>query len=196
MIVRPMIGQWEVPRIERIETLEERRLARLPVPGLLGDLQQDLGASSLTVDVTGSLQGDEARDEFLTSLRESFRAGEPVSFVADITTATELDQVLIETLEVVEKADAADSFRFRITLREYVEPPEPPSPFDELGLELGAELDLLAELGLDGLSLPDLLPDLPTLADPVAPLQPALESVQAATEAVPDLLEELRAKFD
>ena len=67
-----MIGEWEVPRIERIETLEGRRIARLPVPGLLGDIQQDLGAASLTVEIAGSLHGDEARDDFLQSLRESF----------------------------------------------------------------------------------------------------------------------------
>ena len=104
-----------------------------PVPGLLGDLQQDLGAASLAVEICGSLQGDEARDDFLTSVREKFRAGDPVSFVADITTATELDQVLIEELEVEEANDAADSFRYRVVLREYVEPPEPPPPIDDLG---------------------------------------------------------------
>ena len=58
MIVRPVIGEWEVPRIERIQTLEGRRIARLPVPGLLGDIQQDLGAASLTVELSGSLHGD------------------------------------------------------------------------------------------------------------------------------------------
>jgi hypothetical protein len=195
MIVRPVIGGWEVPRIERIETRERRRLARLPVPGLLGDLQQDLGAASLAVEITGSLSGDEARDDFLGSVREQFRAGQPTSFVADITTATELDQVLIEDLDLEEVNDAADSFRYRIVLREYVEPPEPPAPLDSLGAELGAELDDLAGLGLDGLKLPDLLGDIPALGDPVAPLQPALDGVRSATAKVPSLLDGLKAKF-
>ena len=96
MIVRPVIGEWEVPRIERIQTLEGRRIARLPVPGLLGDIQQDLGAASLTVELSGSLHGDESRDDFLQKLRDDFRAGEPVSFAADITNASELDRVLID----------------------------------------------------------------------------------------------------
>jgi hypothetical protein len=195
VIVRPVVGGWEVPRIERIESRERRRLARLPVPGLLGDLQQDLGSESLAVEISGSLQGDEARDEFLTSIREQFRAGEPVSFVADITTATELDQVLIEELEVEEVNEAAGSFRYRIVLREYVEPPAPPSPLDDLGADLGLELDLLAGLGLDGLKLPDLLGDLPTLGDPVVPVQGALEGVRAATDQIPSLLDGLREKF-
>jgi hypothetical protein len=190
-----MIGGWEVPRIERIESLERRRLARLAVPGLLGDLQQDLGTASLAVEIVGSLQGDEARDDFLSGVREKFRAGDPVSFVADITTETELDQVMIEELQVEEVNEAAGSFRYRIVLREYVEPPEPPAPIDELGLDLGFELDDLASLGLDGLKLPDLLGDIPALGDPVAPMQPALEGVKAATAQVPSLLEGLKEKF-
>ena len=195
MIVRPVIDGWEVPRIERIESRERRRLARLAVPGLLGELQQDLGAGSLAVEIRGSLQGDEARDEFLTSVREKFRAGDPVSFVADITTATELDQVLIEELEVEEVNQAAGGFRYRVVLREYVEPPEPPSPIDDLGSDLGLELDDLASLGLDGLKLPDLLGDIPALGDPVAPVQPALDGVKAATEQIPALLDGLKEKF-
>jgi hypothetical protein len=195
MIVKPVIGDWNVPSIERIQTVEGRRIARLPVPGLLGDIQQDLGTSSLCVRIEGSLHGDEARDAFLESLREKFRAGDPVTFAADITNATELDQVLIEALEVEEANESADSFRYSIVLREYVEPPAPPSPLDSLGSELGAELDSLASLGLDALNLPDLLGEIPSIADPTVPLQPALAGVQSATAQVPALLDGLKEKF-
>ena len=195
MIVRPVIGQWEIPRIERIQTLEERRIARLPVPGLLGDIQQDLGAASLTVEICGSLHGDESRDDFLQSLRESFRAGDPVSFAADITTASELDRVLIDELQLEEVNDAADSFHYRVVLREYVEPPAPPPPVDDLGLDLGVDLDSLAAVGLAGLNLPDLLGGVPDVANPVPPLQGALQAVQSATSQVPDALQGLAAVF-
>jgi hypothetical protein len=90
----------------------------------------------------------------LNKLREKYRAGDPVSFTADITTATELDQVLIVALDILECNDAARSVRYRIVLREYVEPPEPPAAIDDLGLGLDGDLDLLADLGLDGLELP------------------------------------------
>jgi len=193
VIVRPMIGNWEVPRVERIETLEGRRLARLPVPGLLGDLQQDLGADSLVVRISGSLHGDEARDKFLDELRQQFRAGEPVAFVADIVAATELDQVLIEELDLEEANDSADGFRYSIVLREYVEPPPEAAPFAALGAELGAELDGIADLGLDALKLPDVLIDLPALGNPVEPMKPALDQLQQVTEQVPKLLDGLRA---
>jgi hypothetical protein len=195
VIIKPMIGEWEVPRIERIRTLEDRRLARIPIPGLRGDLQQDLGAKSLLVEISGSLHGDETRDEFLTSLREQFAQGEPVTFVADILTATELEEVLIERLDLVESNDWASGFRYRIVLRESVEPPPPPAPFDDLGLGLDTELDLLAELGLDGLELPDLLGDIPALGNPTEPVKPALEGVRAATGGLGGLLDGLKGKL-
>jgi len=195
VIVRPVIGEWQVPSIERIETLEGRRIAVLPVPGLLGDIQQDRGASSLTVQISGSLNGDDARDDFLQKLREDFKAGDPVSFAADITTASDLDRVLIDELEVEEVNDSADGFRYRIVLREYVEPPEPPPPVDDLGADLGVDLDSLASLGLDGLNLPDLLGGVPDIANPVPPLQGALQGVQSATGAVPGMLDGLKSKF-
>lgn len=191
-----MIGDWELPRVEHISVLEGRRVAALPVPGLRGDLQQDLGTHSLTVEIRGSLHGDEARDTFLEAVRESFNAGDPVSFVADIVTATELEEVLILRLDLEEVNDWAEGFRYRIVLREYVEPPEPASAFDDLGADLDAELDDLAGLGLDGLELPDLLIDVPSLGNPVEPIKPALEGVRAATGGIGDLLGELTAKFD
>ena len=83
MLVSPMIGSWQPPRIERIASLESRRLAALPVPGLSGDLHQDLGRGAIAVEIVGSLVGDEARDDFLKELREKFLDGSPVDFVAE-----------------------------------------------------------------------------------------------------------------
>ena len=91
-----------------------RRLARLSVPGLVGDLHHDLGSHSLAVEIDGSLHGDAERDDFLTTVREPFLAGDPLTFVADITTATELEQVLIEGLaRRGGRTTRRDSFRYR-----------------------------------------------------------------------------------
>ena len=180
MIVRPMIGQWEVPCIEHIGTVESRRLARLAVPGLHGDLQHDLGADSLMVEISGTLAGDQARDDFLQQLRDQFRAGEPVAFVADILTATELDKVVIEALEVDEGNDSASSFSYRVVLREYVEPPEAPGALDDLGADLDSELADAGKLGLDGLDLAGILGSVPDIGNPLPPLQSALDGVKAA----------------
>lgn len=195
MIVRPMIGDWEVPRIETIRSVESRRVARLPVPGLLGDLQQDLGSSGVAVEISGSLHGDEARDALLAEVRDKFRAGDPVTFVADIVAGADLEQVMIEELHLEEVNQAAGGFRYRIVVREHVEPPEPPAAFDDLGAALSPELADLADLGLDGLALPDLLGAVPDLADPVAPILPALDSVEAATGGIGALVGRLEEKF-
>jgi hypothetical protein len=193
VIIRPMLGEWELPCIERVELLESRRLARLGVPGLLGDLHQDLGTESLTVAITGSLQGDERRSAMLTDLQELFIAGEPLPFVADIVESSELENVVIVGFEILETDNWVDAVRYHIVLRQYVEPPPPPSIAPELPADL---LDDLADLAgdlLDGLDLPGLLGDVPSLADPTVPIQPAMDVVRSAVGTVPDMLGELRS---
>jgi len=187
-----MIGGWEPPKIERIAAAEHRRLAVLPVPGLSGDLHQDLGRGALAVEIVGSLQGDEARDTFLKDIREKFLAGEAVDFVADIVKESELEQVLIEILEVEEVAGDADAFRYRIVLREYTEPPEPPAPTADFGLDLDAELDALADLGLDMLDLPAIVADIPQIGDLLQPIKPAAENLKQSLSQAGTLLNPLR----
>ncbi len=197
MLVRPMIGSWEPPRVEAISTVEARRLAVLPVAGLSGDLHQDLGRGALAVQIQGSLLGDEIRDDFLKELREKFLAGEPVDFVADIVKESELEQVLIDELALEESAGRADAFEYSIVLREYTEPPEPPGPEMGLGVELDAELDLEAALGLDMLDLPAIVADIPEVGDLLSPIKTAAEDLDATlTESAGDLLKPLSDLLD
>lgn len=173
MLVRPMIGRWEVPHVEAIATRESRRLARLPVPGLSGDLHQDLGRDALEVELHGSLSGDQARDEFLKELRTQFLVGDPVDFVADIVNESELEQVLITAFELQESADRPDEFRYRLGLREHTEPPEPPGLADDFGLGVDGLLDLDVDLGLDLLDLAGLLGSVPEIGDLLSPVEEA-----------------------
>jgi hypothetical protein len=194
MLVRPLIGGWSPPNIERIASFESRRLAVLPVPGLSGDLHQDMGRGALAIEIVGSIATDEARDQFLKDVREKFLAGEPADFVADIAKESELEQVLIEELRFEEVANDADMFRYRIVLREYTEPPEPPAPLD-LGAELGLDLDALAALGLDALDLPALLGEVPEIGEILEPLKPAAESLKEAVSAATTVLDPLKNLF-
>jgi len=173
-----MIGRWEVPRIETIASREARRLVVLPVPGLSGDLHQDLGRDALEVELRGSLSGDQARDDFLKELRGQFLAGEPVDFVADIVNESTLEQVLIAAFELDESADRPEEFRYRLVLREYTEPPEPPGAGDGFGLDVDADLGLDVDLGLDLLDLPGLLGDVPQIGDLLAPVEPAAQQLK------------------
>jgi hypothetical protein len=191
-----MIGGWEIPRIVNIQAYESRRIVQLPVPGLSGDLHQDLGRSALVVEITGALYGDEARDEFLiNNIRPAFLAGEPVDFVADIVTESELEQVLIETLQIEENADTPEQFHYRIRLREFTEPPEPAWPDLGLGLE-APDLDLDIDLGLDLLDLPGLLVPLPEIGDLLQPIEPAANTLRGALSGAADVFSGLESLLD
>jgi hypothetical protein len=192
MLVRPMIGSWEVPRIERIATHEARRLALLPVPGLSGDLHQDLGRGAVAVEIAGSLSGDEVRDQFLKDLREKFLAGDPVDFVADIVGESELERVLIESFQLEENAAYPGQFSYRILLREYTEPAQPAGFGAGFGLDVDAALAIDAKLGLDLLDLPGLLVELPQIGDLLAPLEPAAENLKKALATSATLFEPLK----
>ena len=192
MRVRPVIGGWSPPNIERIAAFESRRLAVLPVPGLSGDLHHDMGRGALAIEITGSLATDDARDQFLTDVRAKFLAGAPIDFVADIAKESELEQVLIEELRMEEAAGDADMFRYRIVLREYTEPPEPPAPGLDLGLDLLDEIRSLADLGLDLLDLAAVLGDVPEIGEILEPLKPAAESLKDAVSQATSVLDPLK----
>jgi len=191
MLVRPVIGSWEPKNIERIVSWESRRLAVLPSPGLSGDLHQDLGRDALTVEITGSLPTDELRDEFLKEVREKFLAGEPVDFLADIVKESELEQVLIEALDLEERANDPDRFHYRIVLREYTEPPEPPGLSSDFGLDVDADLGLDVDLGLDLLDIPSLMPDVPAIGELLTPIKPAAEELKNTLSQAGSLLDPL-----
>jgi hypothetical protein len=186
-----MVGRWEVPRIEGIASRESRRLAVVPVPGLSGDLHQDLGRDALEVELYGSLSGDQARDEFLKELRTQFLAGEPVDFVADIVGESELEQVLIASFDLEESAERPEEFRYRMVLREYTEPPEPPGLADDFGLDVDADLGLDVDLGLDLLDLAGMLGDVPQLGDLLTPVKTAADELKTALQGAGALLSPL-----
>jgi hypothetical protein len=184
MKVKPLLGDWEVPNIGVIETLERRELAELEVPGRVGSLFQDMNAAPTRIAIRGSLFGDEKRDEFLGKVRERFRAGEPVTFVADIITATEVQYVLIETMHFAESGELPDETSYFLVLRESPPPPPPPDPLG--GLDAGL-LDVAGDLldtvtgALDAL---DALANLPELQDPTPPLEGVIDGVSSALEGL------------
>jgi len=187
-----MIDSWTPPSITGIRASESRRLVTIPVPGLSGDLHQDLGRGALVVEIEGALAGDDARDDFLKELRAKYLAGVPVDFVADIAKESELEQVWIEALAFEESADEPDVFFYRVVLREYTEPPEPPSPASDLGA-LDADLDDLAAAGLDALDIPAIVGDLPSVGDVTAPIRPGADALKSALGSAGDLLAPLKA---
>jgi hypothetical protein len=193
--VKPVLGDWEIPRIESIRTLERRSFVELAVPGSVGSLFQDLNTTPTRVAVSGSLYGDEARDEFLEELRGKFRDGEPVTFVADIITATEVQYVIIETLHFQESGTKPDQMDYLFVIRESPPPPPPPDLLGALDAGLLEQAEGFLDTVTGALDVIDALGSVPDFGDPTPPLQTALDGVTSATEEIGDAVETLNALF-
>ena len=194
MNVKPILDSWEIPRIENIRIAERRVWVEHAVPGRQGSLYQDLGTRPAAIVISGSLAGDQMRDEFLETVRAKFQAGQPVTFTADITTATQIQYVVIEDMAFAEVAGLPDSFRYSVVLRESPPPPPPGGlPDIDAGL-LDQALDLVGDIG-DLSNLLDVVNGLPDLANPVPPLTDALAEVNAAASGLGSIADGLKGLF-
>jgi len=190
MKVKPMLGEFALDGLEYIESTERRALVEHRVPGLEGSYLQDLGSDPNRILLAGSRAGDDDRDSFLSGIRDLFNKGQPTTFTADILTATDLTDVLIEDLQVAEVAGSPDTFRYLIVVRKYTKPPEPPPS----GLLDGGILDdALGALG--AMDVLDSLVDIPDIANPTEPLTGALDGVKSATSGLADVAAPLNALF-
>jgi len=183
---KPVLGDWEVPRIQMMRSRELRRIAELPVPGRAGSLLQDLNSAPTTIEIQGSVYADE-RSEFLSSVRERFSAGEPVTFVADITEATDIQYVMIESLSVEESSHHPEQIDYVLTLRES---PPPPPPANLLG-DIDDGLLGLAEDFVDGVTdvmdAIDALANVPDFSDPSELLGGTLDDASGALDQLQDV---------
>ena len=125
--VRPMLDDIELQHVQHIDVDGDQVLLRHSVPGLEGDFLQRLNRRASVIRLSGVLAGATAKDD-LKILRDKYRAGDPLSFVADITTATRVGEVLIQELGVRELAGKPERFEYAFLLREYQTPPPTPTP--------------------------------------------------------------------
>jgi outer membrane protein OmpA-like peptidoglycan-associated protein len=130
-MVRPLLGNIELQQVQKIETEADQVFTQHSIPALEGDFFQGLGRRNTWVKLTGVLTGAEVKTG-LKDLRDKFREAQPVNFVADIATATQVNQVVIEEMGVRELAGKPSRFEYAFTLREFipapVSPQEPPPP--------------------------------------------------------------------
>lgn len=195
MKVKPMIGDWEIPRIESIHTYENRRFVELAIPGKLGSLYQDMHNNPMSLVIVGSLYGEESNSIFLETVREKFNAGDPVTFIGDIVTATEVQYVLIESLQLKESSHRPDQIDYAIVIKESPPPPPPPNPLGELDTGLLDDAGSFLDSVTNGLDLLDSLGSVPDISDPTPPLSDALSGVEAATEGLEASLSPLTEIF-
>jgi hypothetical protein len=124
----PTKGPVQLRQITKITTADKRILVEHQVPGLEGNLFQNLGRAAVKISFNGSFQGAGSKED-LTRIRQKFKDGTPCSFNADITGMSDITKVLIEEFALMETAGEPNKLTYSITLREYREPPpEPVAP--------------------------------------------------------------------
>jgi hypothetical protein len=185
-----MLDDMALPLVQDVRTREDRAWVTHRVPGLEGAAHQHLGRRPTFITIVGAM-ADDTSLEALEQLRRKFRARAPVPFTADIATATNIQKVVIDDLNVTEVAGKPQQYRYVLRLVEHIPPPPPVQPLTAPGVDLDADgifdqvTDLVGELpGLDGLLDFDLV-------NPVPPLQSLLEGFTETTRQLGDSLKPL-----
>lgn len=133
-----MLGELELPLVQRITTEEAQVVVEHRVPGLDGAFAQGLHRAPTRVVVSGILTGATAAVN-LEALRALYLAGDPLPFVADVMTATQVREVLVADLRVGEVAGKPDTLWYETTLAEYVEPPADQTAVADIGGDIASE---------------------------------------------------------
>jgi hypothetical protein len=170
----PMIGNVALSAVQWMRQETDAELLAWRVPGLDGTPHQRLGRGSHRVRVSGLLVGESAGDD-LAALQELVQNGAPTTFTADIVTALELQQVVVESFVAEQTVGRAGQYAYTVVVAE-----DPPLPAPA---EVGAfgGLEGFGDLGFDGLD--DVLGDISDLA---GELTGALDSaLDAIVSAVP-----------
>ncbi len=170
----PMLGDVELRTIQHITTLERRSLVEHPIPGMAGSAFQDMGRPATFINLSGILYGEQSRAD-LEKLRGKFQAAEPLSFAADITTATEITDVLIEDLRVVAVAGRPGTFVYQILLRESQPPSPAANPLATVNAGIASEAQGLLDQAVALTSVLDTLQNIPDIGNPTEPLTGMLE---------------------
>jgi hypothetical protein len=170
----PIVGDITLAAVQRIDHHLDGGFVASSVPGLDGDPVQRSGRGSHSMRVQGILRGETAADD-LAALQVAAAAGEEVPFAADITTALELQRVVVAELRTQQVAGFEQMFSYELHL---VESPPLPPPAEVSGFG-GLDDFGVGDLGFDT----DIMDDLGALAD----------EVSAAVDAVMEAADQLSA---
>jgi len=113
----------EVRSVMNIKTYEKRRIVEHKIPGMEGNIFQDLGRDPVKISFEGTFQGGNAKEN-LETIRSKFKSGKEVPFASDITGASEVSQVLITEFDIEDTGGIKNQYRYYIELREYITPTE------------------------------------------------------------------------
>jgi hypothetical protein len=168
--MKPILDDLELPLVQELATYDRRALAEHKPPGMEGSLLQNMGRRPERVVLWGVSTGPDARD-FVEKLEEKFKAGQSVSFTADITADSGIEKVVIDDLKWQELAGKPERYAYALVLREHIEPvePEDTSLLDSDILDDAADIMNSLTAGLD------ILDKLSPFIDRLTKLNQALE---------------------
>ena len=213
----PMIDDIELRAVQYIAQQTDQDFVRQRVAGLPGTLHQKLGRGSHRVVLRGLLLPTSAAED-LKKLQEKASAGDEVTFTADITTALEVEKMVIESFRAEQSVGPAGQVAYELVLAE--SPPLPPpaelEPFGglggfglgDLGFDPGALGDVLGEIqdqagavldaadaalsAVEQLSSLASLADLASLSNPLSPILDTASQLAQVGPAAKGLLDALR----
>jgi hypothetical protein len=150
--MRPMLDELELPQVQEIATRDRRVLAEHKPPGMAGSLLQNMGRRPSHLVLRGVATGPQVLD-FVEQLDGKYRAGEPVSFTADIVVEAEIEEMVIDDLQWQEVAGKPERYAYVLTLREYIEPVEPEEDTSLLDTDILDDAQNLIDDLVDGLDI-------------------------------------------
>ena len=165
----PLLGDISLASVQHMAHSLDAGFAGSRIVGLEGELQQRTGRPSHDVHIAGVLFGDGAASS-LGTMQKAAQTGDELTFSADITSALDLQKVVIRHLKAEQFAGEPARIRYEIELRE--SPPLPPP----------AEVSAFG--GLGGFGLGDLGIDPGVLGDIVAKAGEIASAVETALDAV------------
>ncbi len=172
----PLLGGISLELVQRIEHSLDGGFAATPIAGLAGDLQQRTNRRSHRLLIAGVLAGDKAADE-LKKLQDAASKGEELDFSSDITSALDLQKVIIAEMHSIEAAGEPHRFDYSVVLVE--SPPLPPPA--QVGGGFG-DFGGLGDFGVGDLGFDtDILGDLQDMAGEIAG---AVDAAMSAVDAI------------
>lgn len=108
----------EIRSIHNLSISGRRRIVELQIPGLTGNVFQDMGRNPLRISFEGELVGSNTMNT-LQELKLKFEMRKPVPFSTDITTISDITEVVIENFSVQFTGGATSGSRYSMVLREH-----------------------------------------------------------------------------
>lgn len=108
----------EIRSIRDLSISGKRRIVELQIPGLTGNVFQDMGRNPLMISFEGELVGPNTT-ETLQELKSKFELRKPVPFSSDITPINDVTEVVIENFTVHFTGGATSGNRYSLVLREH-----------------------------------------------------------------------------